>query len=82
MCVQSEKRPNFFQKKKSANEFTMRKSAKNLSVVVPQLSAVLLRVRPPSCPSHSSCKIKRVLIFISFLSLMKVNRFSDSYHGF
>jgi hypothetical protein len=34
--------------KKSANEFTMRKSAKNLSVVVPQLSAVLLRVRSPS----------------------------------
>ena len=66
--------------KKSANEFTMRKSAKNLSVVVPQLFAVLLRVRPPSCSSHNSCMIKGVF-YILFLSLMKVSRFSDSYHG-
>jgi hypothetical protein len=61
VCVQCEKRPNFFQK--SANDFTMRKSAKNLSVVVPQLSAVLLRVRPPSCFLHSSCNSKRLLVF-------------------
>ncbi len=49
--------------KKSANEFTMRKSAKILSVVVPQLSAVPLRVRSPSCSLHSSCKFKRLLVF-------------------
>ncbi len=81
VCVYSVKNALVFVNK-SANEFTMRKSAKSLSVVVPQWSAVLLRVRSPSCPSYSSCKIKRVLISILFLSFMKVSRFSDSYHGF
>jgi len=41
--------------KKSANEFTMRKSAKNLSVVVPQLSAVL----PTETPITRQEKRKR-----------------------
>jgi hypothetical protein len=50
VCVLCEKLPNFFQKK-SANKIYHEKIRQKLSVVVPQLSAVLLRVRPPSCSS-------------------------------
>jgi hypothetical protein len=43
------------------------KIRQNLSAVVPQLSSVLLRVRSPSCSLHSSCKIRRLLVFILIL---------------
>jgi hypothetical protein len=67
--------------KKSANEFTMRKFAKNLSVVVPQLSAVLLRVRSPSCSLTVPATVKDYYFYL-ILNFMKVDRFSDSYYGF
>ena len=61
--------------KKSANKIYHEKiRQKCLSAVVPQLSAVLLRVRPPSCSSFSSCNSKKILNFV----LKKVSRFSDS----
>ena len=76
VCVLCEKCFNF--SKKSANKIYHEKiRQKFLSSVVPQLSAALLRVRPPSC-SSCSCNSKKILEFL----LKKVSRFSDSYHGF